>query len=302
LRGHTLKAGDSSERKSTVCGITGLLSATADALPIISSTRLALKLAALAAPIFFPPAASALAFASKRKICNNIFLVRKRTSKYYQPPTLLVSLFSVQERLVTYGSEALNSIEHLGLIVGSQLKAEAMLQHFGSIPMLARASVEELLPFLSRTKALRLISSFRMSAVVLREERESVTIDSPLAIAELCSEMRFLDRESLRVVLLNAKQHLIKVATVSQGTVNESLAHPREIFKPAIVHSAYSFVMVHNHPSGDPSPSEADIRLTRRTVEAGRILQLQLIDHVIIGTPAPKRNSYFSFKEAGVIG
>jgi DNA repair protein RadC len=85
-----------------------------------------------------------------------------------------------------------------------------------------------------------------MSAVVLREERESLTIDSPLAITQLCSEMRFLDRESLRVILLNAKQHLIKVATVSQGTVNESLAHPREIFKPAIVHSAYSFVMVHN--------------------------------------------------------
>jgi DNA repair protein RadC len=84
--------------------------------------------------------------------------------------------------------------------------------------MLAGASVQELLPFLSRTKALRLISWLRMSAVVLREERESLTIDSPLAIAELCSEMRFLDRESLRVVLLNAKQHLIKVATVSQGT------------------------------------------------------------------------------------
>jgi hypothetical protein len=85
------------------------------------------------------------------------------------------------------------------------------LQHFGSLPILARASVQELLPFLSRTKALRLISSLRMSAVVLREERESLSIDSPLAIAELCSEMRFLDRESLRVVLLNAKQHLIKV-------------------------------------------------------------------------------------------
>jgi DNA repair protein RadC len=209
---------------------------------------------------------------------------------------------SVQERLVNYGSEALNSIEHLGLIVGSQSKAEALLKHFGSLTVLARASVQELLPFLSRTKALRLISSLRMSAVVLREERESLTIDSPLATAELCSEMRFLDRESLRVVLLNTKQHLIRVATVSQGTVNESLAHPREILKPAIVHSAYSFVMVHNHPSGDPSPSEADMRLTRRINEASRILQLQLIDHVIIGAPAPKRNSYFSFKEAGVIG
>jgi DNA repair protein RadC len=78
-------------------------------------------------------------------------------------------------------------------------------------------------------------------------------------------------------------------------------AHPREIFKPAIVHSAYSLIMVHNQPNGDPSPSEADIRLIRRTVEAGRILQLQLMDHVITGTPAPGRNGYFSFKEAGVI-
>jgi DNA repair protein RadC len=121
-----------------------------------------------------------------------------------------------------------------------------------------------------------------MGAVALREERQSLTIDSPLTIADLCSEMRFLDRESLRVVLLNAKQHLIKVSSVSQGTVNESLARPREIFKPVITHSAYSFILVHNHPSGDPSPSDADLRLTRRILEAGRILQLQLIDHVII--------------------
>jgi DNA repair protein RadC len=208
---------------------------------------------------------------------------------------------SVQERLVTYGSEALDTAEHLGLILGSQKAADVLLDHFGSLAVLARASVQELLPFISRSKALRLVSSLRMSAVVLREERESLTIDSPIAIAELCSEMRFLDRESLRVVLLNAKQHLIKVATVSQGSVNETLAHPREIFKPAIVLSAYSFIMVHNHPSGDPSPSEADMRLTRRILEGSRILQLHLVDHVIIGMPAPGRSSYFSFKEGGVI-
>ena len=209
---------------------------------------------------------------------------------------------SVQERLVTYGSEALDTAEHLGLILGSQKAADALLDHFGSLAVLARTSVQELLPFVSRSKALRLVSSLRMGAVALREERQSLTIDNPEAIAELCSEMRFLDRESLRVVLLNAKQHLIKVCTVSQGTVNESLAHPREIFKPVITHSAYSFIMVHNHPSGDPTPSEADTRLTRRIVEGSRILQLHLVDHVIIGMPAPGRSSYFSFKEGGVIG
>jgi len=208
---------------------------------------------------------------------------------------------SVEDRLATYGSEALDSTEHLALILGSQKQAEALLKHFGSLTVLTRASVEELLSFIPRSKALRLVSSLRMGAVALREERQFLVIDNPLAIAELCSEMRFLDRESLRVVLLNTKQQLIKVATVSQDTLNEALAHPREIFKPVIVHSAYAFIMVHNHPSGDPSPSEADLRLTRRINEASRILQLNLIDHVIIGSPAPGRSSYFSFKEGGVI-
>jgi DNA repair protein RadC len=179
------------------------------------------------------------------------------------------------------------------LILGSQKQAAALLKHFGSLDrlQLARTSLQELLPFVSRSKALRLVSSLRMGAVALREERQSLTIDSPLAIADLCSEMRFLDRESLRVVLLDAKQQLIKGATVSQGTVNECLAHPREIFKPVIVLSAYSFILVRNHPSGDPSPSEADLRLTHRILEASRILQLHLVDHLIIGSPAPGRTA-----------
>ena len=95
---------------------------------------------------------------------------------------------------MNYGSEALNTIEHLGLIVGSQSKAQALLGHFGSLPALTRATVQELLPYVSRAKAIRLVSALRMGAVALREERKSVTIDNPLAIADLCSEMRFLDR------------------------------------------------------------------------------------------------------------
>jgi DNA repair protein RadC len=208
---------------------------------------------------------------------------------------------SVQERLVNYGSEALDTVEHLGLILKDQDKAVTLLKHFGSIPNLARASVQDLSAFLSRDKAAQLVSSLRLAAVALREERTRLVIDTPLAVAELCTEMLFLSHESLRVILLNTKQELIKVVSVSQGTLNEALAHPCEVFKPVIAFSAYAFVMVHNHPSGDPSPSEADLRLTRRILEAGRILQLQLIDHVIIGSPAPGRNSYFSFKEGGVI-
>jgi DNA repair protein RadC len=187
------------------------------------------------------------------------------------------------------------------LILKDQNKALTLLNHFGSIANLSRASVQEISAFLSRDKAAQLVSSLHLAAVALREERTRLFIDTPLAVAELCAEMRFLTHESLRVILLNTKQELIKVVSVSQGTLNEALAHPREVFKPVIAFSAYTFIMVHNHPSGDPSPSGADLRLTRRILEASRILQLQLIDHVIIGTPAPGRSSYFSFKEGGVI-
>ena len=207
---------------------------------------------------------------------------------------------SVQERLVNYGSEALDTVEHLGLILKDQNKALTLLNHFGSIANLARASFQDLPDFLSRDKAAQLVSSLRLAAVALREERKRLVIDTPLAVAELCAEMRFLSHESLRVILLNTKQELIKVVSVSQGTLNKALAHPREVFKPVIAFSAYAFIMVHNHPSRDSAPSEADIRLTRRILEASKILQLQLIDHVIIGSPAPGKNSYFSFKEAGV--
>jgi len=200
--------------------------------------------------------------------------------------------------LVKYGSEALDTVEHLGLVLNNQSTALSLLEHFGSV---ARASVQDLSAFLSRDKAAQLVSSLRLAAVALREERSHLVIDAPLAVAELCAEMRFLSHESLRVILLNTKQQLIKVVSVSQGTLNAALARPREVFKPVIAFSAFAFIMVHNHPSGDPSPSEADLRLTRRILEASRILQLQLIDHVIIGTPAAVRNSYFSFKEGGVI-
>jgi DNA repair protein RadC len=104
-----------------------------------------------------------------------------------------------------------------------------LLEQFGSIANLARASVQDLLPFLPIVKACQLVSSLRLAAVALHEERSQLVIDTPLAVAELCAEMRFLFHESLRVILLNTKQQLIKVIPVSQGTLNEALAHPREV-------------------------------------------------------------------------
>jgi DNA repair protein RadC len=117
----------------------------------------------------------------------------------------------------------------------------------------------------------------------------------------LGAEMRALDKESLRVLLLDTRLRLKHSEEVSLGSVNESIAHPREIFRPAIVHSAYGIILAHNHPSGDPSPSEADRRLTRRVAEAGVLLQIKLIDHIIIGSPETGRLPYYSFREGGLL-
>jgi DNA repair protein RadC len=110
------------------------------------------------------------------------------------------------------------------------------------------------------------------------------------------------NQEVLRIILLDTRQQLITMIDVTNGGLNESLAHPRDIFRPVISHSANSFILVHNHPSEEPSPSEADLRQTRRLNEATRILQIQMLDYVIIGHPTNCRQGYFSFKETGTIG
>jgi DNA repair protein RadC len=110
-----------------------------------------------------------------------------------------------------------------------------------------------------------------------------------------------LHKESLRVILLDTRYHLIRIEEVSIGSVNESIAHPRDVFRPAVVSSAYAVIVVHNHPSGDPSPSQTDHSLTRRLAEAAELLQIKLLDHIIIGAPSEQGASYFSFKEAGVL-
>ena len=109
-------------------------------------------------------------------------------------------------------------------------------------------------------------------------------------------DMKGFHQEVVRVILLDAQLRCITRVDIARGTVNESLAAPREIFRPAIIHSAYAFVMVHNHPSGNINHSEADLQLTKRVAAAAQILQIHFLDHVIVG------RGYFSFQEAGLLG
>ncbi len=209
---------------------------------------------------------------------------------------------TVSEKLARYGSSALSGVEHLTLIVGKEELALTLVRHFGSIKALSRASIQQLLQFLPRRKAETLVAALSMSTIAESEHARSEALDSPESVYRACADLKLFNQEVLRVILLDTRQRLITMIDVTKGGLNESLAYPRDIFRPVIAHSAYSFILAHNHPSGDPSPSEADLRLTRRLHEAARILQIQMLDHVIIGQPMNNRQAYFSFKEAGTIG
>ena len=216
-----------------------------------------------------------------------------------------------REKLLTRGVAALTDAEILAILIRTGTRgsnavqlAHQLLGRYGSLAQIARASVSELahLKGMGSAKAIQLTAAFAIGTRLAAEEFGGESLDSPLAIHRLLAhELRMLDRESLRTVLLDTRYRLIAVHEVSKGTLNESLAHPREIFKPAITFSAYAIVVVHNHPSGDPRPSEADIRLTRKFAEAAQLLQISLLDHVIIGAGQAGQPGYFSFKEAGII-
>ena len=140
-----------------------------------------------------------------------------------------------------------------------------------------------------------------MSVLAEAEHARSELLDNPESIYRACADMKLFNQEVLRVILLDTRHRHISTLEITKGSINESLAHPRDIFRPVIGQSAYAFVLVHNHPSGDPAPSEADIRLTRRLTEGARILQINMLDHVIVGQSFESRSGYFSFKEAGMI-
>jgi DNA repair protein RadC len=179
-----------------------------------------------------------------------------------------------------------------------------LLTRFRSLRTLARSEPRELAEVegLSYDSAVRLAAAFELGRRTARETIARMRVDSPEIVCQLLAqELRALTRESLRALLLDTKYQLLRIEEISLGSLNESIAHPREIFRPALVHSAYALIMVHNHPSGDPTPSEADRKLTRRLIEVGGLLQIQVLDHIIIGSMLAGKPSYFSFKEAGVI-
>jgi DNA repair protein RadC len=209
--------------------------------------------------------------------------------------------FSVSEKLARYGSSALSGVEHLRLLVGKDSIADALLRHFGSLKALSRASFKELRQFLPKHKAKAIMAALSMSNVADAEHALSAPLNNAEAIYRANLDMKGFHQEVVRVVLLDARHRCITKVDISRGTVNESLAAPREIFRPTIIHSAYAFVLVHNHPSGDAKPSESDLQITNRVASAAQILQINFLDHVIVGQAMVGGRGFFSFQEAGLL-
>ena len=184
--------------------------------------------------------------------------------------------------------------------------AETLLLQYGSLSALSRTSIAELQKIrgIGKEKAKILKAALEIGRRLVQENvGENPRIASPEeAAAVLRERARGLDREVFWVLLLDTKSRLMAPpCEVSKGTLNSSLVHPREIFKPAIQNSAASIILAHNHPSGDPSPSAQDIRITKKLIEAGTTMEIKVLDHLIIGRKTRDgANDFLSLREAGL--
>jgi DNA repair protein RadC len=216
-----------------------------------------------------------------------------------------------REKLLDRGAGALTNPELLAILLRTGVPganavevARQLLERYGSLSGLSRCTVKEiaLIRGIGVAKAIQLVAAFGLGQRLAHERLTRQKLDSPELIYDLvAAEMRTLHKESLRVLLLDTRYRLLRMEEISLGSVNESIAHPRDVFRPAVISSAYAIIVVHNHPSGDASPSQTDHSLTRRLAEAAELLQIKLLDHIIVGAPSEQNPGYFSFKEAGVL-
>lgn len=196
------------------------------------------------------------------------------------------------------------SNKHLLSAISGLKQADSLLKRFDGLNDLSQASLDELslVPGVGKSKAKSIKSAFLLANRLAREKQgKKPLLDSPEKIASILREDNRQYRvETFQVVLLNTRRRLISVERISQGILDTLLVHPREVFQTAIAKNASAMVLVHNHPSGDPSPSEADITVTRDLIRAGNILKIQVLDHIILGTMSEgESRDYVSLREMG---
>ena len=216
-----------------------------------------------------------------------------------------------REKLLAHGAGHLSDAELLAIfltsgVVGRNVIQVAgdLLEKYGSLQELGSQPVSEYMNNngIGLAKACKLAAAFELGSRVSRERIRSVKLDTPELIYDHFShQMSGLANETAVVVTLNARMEHTSSTTISVGTVSETSAHPREVLRPAITRSAFGFILLHNHPSGDPTPSAADYRITENLLRAAEIIQIRMVDHLIIGRPAAGRMPYFSFRSGGLI-
>ena len=219
-----------------------------------------------------------------------------------------------QERLEKLGPGALSDTELLAMLLRSGGRghsvlviAQRLMSEAGSLSILVRWGEADFRRFkgIGRIKALQMVTVMEMARRVLLQEGdvEPVLNRPDLVLKYFQPQVYALSVEKFWVLCLNRKNRLLKQVEITSGTATSSLAHPREVFREAIRQSATAVVCVHNHPSGDPAPSAADIQVTRQLREAARTVDIDLLDHVIVGrvNSDPRGLGYYSFREAGVL-
>jgi DNA repair protein RadC len=215
-----------------------------------------------------------------------------------------------RERLIKHGASYLSEAELLAIIINTGYKfrgklvtaidlANTLLSYY-TIEELINVSTTQLqqIPGIGKAKAASIKAAFELSRrVAMISKEDKISVMSPECAANyLIPLLRFQKQENFVVLLLDAKNNVIRYSKIHLGTVNASIVHPREVFKEAISHSAVSCIVAHNHPSGDTTPSGEDLGVTKRLIEVGQIIGINVVDHIIIGN-----NDYFSFRKESLM-
>ncbi len=216
-----------------------------------------------------------------------------------------------REKMLARGCGSLTDAELLAIFFGSGTRGlsavdlgRLFMEKYRTLNALSRLTFEELVQQkgIGEAKALHLAAAFELGRRLAREEGNRTPMDNSSALLSLLgAEMRQEPVEVLKVVILNTRLAVLGVELISRGSLTETIATPREILHPVILRRGYGFAVVHNHPSGDPSPSNADRQFTSRLRSAADVLQVRFLDHLIIGEASEHHPAYFSFRESGLL-
>ena len=213
-----------------------------------------------------------------------------------------------REKLYSYGPQSLSNAELIAILIRTGHKEDTAIDlaqgilnmDNGGIAFLADTTIQELTQIkgIGSCKAAQILAAVEIGKRINKiGTHDKIKVTSPDILADLMmDEMRYLNKEYFKVAVLDTKNQILTIENVSVGTLNASIVHPRDVFKIAIKRNANSIILIHNHPSGDTTPSNEDINITNRLVDAGNLIGIKVLDHIIIGD-----NKYLSFKEINLI-